>query len=197
MSLAALLAKSKLQIAPATTAPAVAPTAPMPAAPEVPTAISAPAPAIVAPMSGEDQQLVTRFRKSMDHLSAALADPKYAIPVSDAVRDIGMTIREHPHLNTLIEPQDFAHLVRVITESAQYKARATAATQNTRAVKTTAKSEADNALASVFSLDGLSGSGGLSDLTGSTPKKPAPTVAPPAATAGINLTALLSKYKKS
>ena len=191
MSLAALLAKSKLQTAPAAAAP-VAPAA----APAVPTAVPAPAPVIVAPMSGEDQQLVTRFRKSMDHLSAALADPKYAIPVSDAVRDIGMTIREHPHLNTLIEPQDFAHLVRVITESAQYKARATASTKNERAVKTTAKSEADNALASVFSLDGLSGSGGLGDLTGSTPKKPAAVVTPPSANAGVDLVALLSKFKK-
>jgi len=150
-------------------------------------------------MTSDDQQLVTRFRKSMDHLSAALADPKYAIPVSDAVRDIGMTIREHPHLNTLIEPQDFANLVRVITESAQYKARATADTKNERAVKTTAKSEAANALADAFSLDGLAGAGGLGDLVGNAPKKPAPApvIASPAQTGGINLAALLSKHKKA
>lgn len=194
MSLAALLAKSKLQSTTPQASAVMQSSAPAPAAP---TAIPAATPIIVAPMSGEDEQLVVRFRKSMDHLSAALDDPKYAIPVSDAVRDIGMTIREHPHLNTLIEPQDFANLVRVITESAQYKARAAAATKNERAVKTSAKSEADSALASAFSLDGLSGSGGLGDLVGNAPKKPTPVIAPPTATAGINLTALLSKYKKA
>ena len=138
---------------------------------------------------------MTQFRKSLDHLTAALADPKYAIPVADAVRDVGMTIREHPHLNALIEPQDFANLVRVITESAQYKARNAADTNNVRAVKATAKADLAAAFDSSFSLDGLSGGDDFDTPAAVKPAKAPAQIKPPEKLAGINLAALLAKKK--
>ncbi len=198
MSLAAMLARSKELATGGAASVAVAPTAPAVSAPVVPALLiatpAAPA-ATAAPLSGDNAELLTQFRKSLDHLTAALADPKYAIPVADAVRDIGMTIREHPHLNALIEPQDFANLVRVITESAQYKARNAADTRNVRAVKANAKADLAAAFDSSFSLDGLSGGDDFDTPAAVKPVKAPAQITPPEKLAGINLAALLAKKK--
>ena len=195
MSLAAMLARSK-ELATGSAAPVAAvPTAPAVAAPVVPALLIATPAAPAAPLSGDNAELLTQFRKSLDHLTAALADPKYAIPVADAVRDVGMTIREHPHLNALIEPQDFANLVRVITESAQYKARNAADTKNVRAVKANAKADLAAAFDSSFSLDGLSGGDDFDTPAAVKPAKAPAQIKPPEKLAGINLAALLAKKK--
>jgi len=196
MSLAAMLARSKELSAGGTAlVAATAPAAPAVPAPVIPALLAA-APAVTAaPLSGDNAELLTQFRKSLDHLTAALADPKYAIPVADAVRDVGMTIREHPHLNALIEPQDFANLVRVITESAQYKARNAAETKNVRAVKATAKADLAAAFDSSFSLDGLSGGDDFDAPATVKPAKAPAQIAPPEKLAGINLAALFAKKK--
>ncbi len=201
MSLAAMLARSKQLAAQGAAAPA-APAAPAvlaaSVAPVVPALLAA-APAAIAataaPLSSDNAALVAQFRKSLDHLTAALADPKYAIPVADAVRDVGMTIREHPHLNALIEPQDFANLVRVITESAQYKARNAAETKNARAVKAGAKADLAAAFDASFSLDGLSGGDDFDAPAAVKPAKAPAQITPPEKLAGINLAALLAKKK--
>lgn len=195
MSLAAMLARSK-ELATGGAAPvAVAPAAPAVSAPVVPALLIATSAAPAAPLSGDNAELLAQFRKSLDHLTASLADPKYAIPVADAVRDVGMTIREHPHLNALIEPQDFANLVRVITESAQYKARNAADTKNVRAVKATAKADLAAAFDSSFSLDGLSGGDDFDTPAAVKPAKAPAQITPPEKLAGINLAALLAKKK--
>lgn len=196
MSLAAMLARSK-QLATGGTAPvaATAPAAPAVPAPVIPALLVAAPAATAAPLSDDNAGLLAQFRKSLDHLTAALADPKYAIPVADAVRDVGMTIREHPHLNALIEPQDFANLVRVITESAQYKARNAADTKNVRAVKATAKADLAAAFDSSFSLDGLSGGDDFDAPAAVKPAKAPAQITPPEKLAGINLAALLAKKK--
>lgn len=195
MSLAAMLAKSK-QMA------VVAPTAPVAATVPATIALAIPAEVSAAPLSNNEAQLVGHFRKAMQHLRSALADPKYAISVEDAVRDIGMTIREHPHLNTLIEPQDFASLVTVITESAAYKARNAAETKNTRAVKSAAKDELaaafDNAFSAGLADTALEIKSTPSAMT-MAPKKVnnpnSPNLLPPQQQAGINIAALLARKK--
>lgn len=195
MSLAAMLARAK-ELSAGNAAPVAS--AATPAAPAVPASAvpAAPAAAVVAPLTDDNAALVAQFRKSLDHLTAALADSKYAIPVADAVRDIGMTIREHPHLNSLIEPQDFANLVRVITESAQYKARNAAETKNARAVKAGAKADLAAAFDASFSLDGLSGGDDFdAHAVAPKPTKAPAQIAPPEKLAGINLAALLAKKK--
>ena len=198
MSLAAMLARSKqLATGGATSVAApAAPTAPaMPTAPAIPALLATTPAVTAAPLSSDNAELLTQFRKSLDHLTAALADPKYAISVADAVRDVGMTIREHPHLNVLIEPQDFANLVRVITESAQYKARNAAETKNARAVKANAKADLAAAFDSSFSLDGLSGGDDFDTPAAVKPAKAPAQITPPEKLAGINLAALLAKKK--
>ena len=196
MSLAAMLARSK-QLATGGTAPvaATAPAAPAVPAPVIPALLAAAPAATAAPLTDDNAALVAQFRKSLDHLTAALANPKYAISVADAVRDVGMTIREHPHLNVLIEPQDFANLVRVITESAQYKARNAAETKNARAVKANAKADLAAAFDSSFSLDGLSGGDDFDTPAAVKPAKAPAQITPPEKLAGINLAALLAKKK--